>query len=365
MIRKNLTKKLKEDFDFSKVKKHDIQDEYEFSSSFIRTQINSDYDLNEILNKQYSFNIKNASEKGYYDIIGQCYYNKTKSLESQSIIVPEEFRTQIKNIIKILNNLDNDFNMLLASIICWWLNMESIDDLKDIMLSDEKTYQTDYIEYWVSEDNGIIIVTDVESLCKFGYYVNKRFIDNYANKRFIVCYTGKVDYSKEYKLNEDFDFGKVKSHRIEDDYTISKDVIRKANNKSINNINDVCISLWNYSIRPQLRSEHVHLAGGEELWCPVRNYQSLPNRLPCKKQILWNDIEVLKASGFSFTRYMFSPSDNNYAFNIKDTPDYIQDLIYIILRVPFDDIYFIEYWLSPDEGIVIFDDIRYNTHSKK
>jgi hypothetical protein len=141
MIRKNLNKKLKEDFDFSKVKQHNIQDEYEFSSSVVRTQINSKYDLNDILKTEYSFdNIKNISEKGYYDIIGQCYYNRTKNLSTYGIILPEEFRTRYKNIIKIINNLEDDFNVLLASIICWWLNIESIDVLKNLILSDKKTY---------------------------------------------------------------------------------------------------------------------------------------------------------------------------------------------------------------------------------
>jgi hypothetical protein len=81
-----------------------------------------------------------------------------------------------------------------------------------------------------------------------------------------------------------------------------------------------------------------------------------------KKHLTWDDTKVLLSSGF--TKYKFYPITGNYVSNIKDTPDYIQELIYIILRVPFDDIWSTEYFLSPDKGIVIFCNIQYNTNNK-
>jgi hypothetical protein len=104
------------------------------------------------------------------------------------------------------------------------------------------------IAWWESPDRAYIVVGTL-----YYEYEDKsvKFIGchDFSCGGFI-CFTGLNDlrnYNK-LRLNEDFDFGKVTSKRVEDDYTLPRDVVRKAN--SLININDICISLWNYSIRP-------------------------------------------------------------------------------------------------------------------
>jgi hypothetical protein len=36
------------------------------------------------------------------------------------------------------------------------------------------------------------------------------------------------------KVNEDFNFSKIKSHRIEDDYQLTPEIVRSSINKNIN-----------------------------------------------------------------------------------------------------------------------------------
>jgi hypothetical protein len=51
----------------------------------------------------------------------------------------------------------------------------------------------------------------------------------------------------------------------------------------------------------------------------------------------------------------------NAVAGIDMLPDYMQDLIKSILRIPISKVVTIKYWLSPDEGIVIINYIKYNT----
>jgi L-rhamnose mutarotase len=63
------------------------------------------------------------------------------------------------------------------------------------------------IEFYVSPDNGIIYIT----LIRLIWYNPFAFI-SLPN---IIFYTGEVLYDKEKILNEDFDFGKVKSRNLD------------------------------------------------------------------------------------------------------------------------------------------------------
>jgi hypothetical protein len=64
-----------------------------------------------------------------------------------------------------------------------------------------------------------------------------------------------------------------------------------------------------------------------------------------------------KDAGFTPQRFTF----NEYfgIDTINDTPDYMRDLIAVILRMDMTNIIDVKYWLSPDEGIVIIDYIKY------
>jgi hypothetical protein len=56
----------------------------------------------------------------------------------------------------------------------------------------------------------------------------------------IILYTGEVLYNKEeLSINEDFDFNKVKKHRIEDEYTIDLPTIVRRNLTNTVNIRDI------------------------------------------------------------------------------------------------------------------------------
>jgi hypothetical protein len=65
-----------------------------------------------------------------------------------------------------------------------------------------------------------------------------------------------------------------------------------------------------------------------------------------------------KDAGFTPQRFTF----NEYfgIDTINDTPDYMRDLIAVILRMDMTNIIDVKYWLSPDEGIVIIYYICYN-----
>jgi hypothetical protein len=120
---------------------------------------------------------------------------------------------------------DNDYRLKLFDAVINVLTDGTITSCKDDGVM---------IEYYVSPDKGYIILNPIY-LCNINDESEMLGGKTYKGQP-IICFTGLVDYRKnavnenqsikKYGLNEDFDFGKIKGRRIEDEYQFTPEQIR-------------------------------------------------------------------------------------------------------------------------------------------
>jgi hypothetical protein len=220
---------ISEDFDFNKVTKHDIQDDYEIDPVRIRNII-SDLNLDPVkllynLYNKYSIKKKYLKHKICKDPLAGTYYSNVTNCITISIEHIKEFWGAVfPNKLKKLGfthymysctpdgKLTYTFRSNIDSIPNWlYTIIEGLHKTVDEPLNEILKTNTINISYWVSPDNGIVII-ECMSLERYNCQGQLYWVIGPT-----IAFTGLRMYQQTDiipKVNEDFDFSSVKANDI-------------------------------------------------------------------------------------------------------------------------------------------------------
>jgi hypothetical protein len=182
---------MNEDFDFNKVKKHHIEDEYTIDlPTIVRRNLTNTVNIRDIVDpvilKLFE---KYGKKKRYsYPNIGQCL-GSIRFNGGHSICIDDDLAQKLEDfgfdyheeMGYEFNFSDDDYRLKLFDAVITVLTDGRITTCKDDDIM---------IEYYVSPDKGYIIINPT-------YFPdNEKIINPKYMKQPIICFTGLVDYSK-------------------------------------------------------------------------------------------------------------------------------------------------------------------------